>query len=432
MRAGYFKYFKPKNTGEVLTLDKYSFGVGDRFGLEGVAQLKAIGKLKDMGITVTPVWNKSHREHQIIKTTPQSVRKEADDAVKEMEWKESYFVDADHITMDTIDAFLDSSDFFTIDVAEFIGQAAGSDEIQKFVKKNSHFIGNLKINGIDEPFKVSDELLENVATNYLQAILQARLIYTYIRENKGNNAAVEISMDEVETPQTPIELFFILKSLSDYGVQINTIAPKFTGRFNKGVDYVGSMDKFAEEFEQDILVIKKIVSEYNLPSDLKLSVHSGSDKFSLYKPINKIIKKQNAGLHLKTSGTTWLEELIGLAMADGDGLNMVKSIYDEAWHRFEELTGPYESVIDIDYDSLPSPEFFNKLDSNQVVAKIRHNQQNNGFDPQLRQFFHCSYKIAAEFGTSFTDLIKNHSDVIHTNVTGNLFDRHLRPLFLAP
>ncbi|MFA6702764.1 MAG: tagaturonate epimerase family protein, partial [Dysgonamonadaceae bacterium] len=107
--------------------------------------------------------------------------------------------------------------------------------------------------------------------------------------------------------------------LVNKGVQVQTIAPKFTGRFNKGVDYVGDLDQFAKEFEEDVLVIDFGVKEFGLPQELKLSVHSGSDKFSIYPIMAKVIKKHDKGLHLKTAGTTWLEEVIGLSMSGGEG-----------------------------------------------------------------------------------------------------------------
>src|SRR5690606_8322106 len=115
-------------------------------------------------------------------------------------------------------------------------------------------------------------------------------LYAHIAKAKGeDNFVAEVSMDEVNDPQTPVELFFILSALADYHVKAQTIAPKFSGRFNKGVDYVGNLEQFAKEFEQDILVIKHAIKEFGLPDNLKLSVHSGSDKFSIYQPINQLI-----------------------------------------------------------------------------------------------------------------------------------------------
>ncbi len=414
-----------------MKLTKYSLGVGDRFGHQGVPQLRAVEKAASHGITITPVWNKSYREHEIIGTKPGQVRQEADQAVSELEWYGPYFVDADHITMDTIDEFVDCSDFFTIDVADYIGKPASDERIKDFIEGNRRFIGELAIPGIPEPFTITETQLLEIAHTFLSAIDQAGRIHTYIREKKGNDVAVEVSMDEVETPQTPTELFFILKGLSEKGVVLSTIAPKFTGRFNKGVDYVGDLNQFSKEFEEDILVIAHAVNTYGLPRDLKLSIHSGSDKFSIYGPVHRIIQKYGTGIHLKTSGTTWLEELTGLALAGGDGLDMVHSIYEEACKRFDELTRPYSAVIDVDPRKLPEPDLFKSWNGQKIASKLVHNPKDSDFDPQLRQFLHCSYKIAGERGAAYTRLLTKHRKVIGENVTKNLFERHIRPLFLS-
>ena len=140
----------------------------------------------------------------------------------------------------------------------------------------------------------------------------------------------------------------LFRSLADAGVYLQTIAPKFTGRFNKGVDYVGDLAQFEREFNDDLAVIAHAVKTYGLPKNLKLSVHSGSDKFSLYPIIRRALQRTGAGVHLKTAGTTWLEELIGLSEAGGDGLALAKEIYAYALEHVDELCAPYASVIDID------------------------------------------------------------------------------------
>src|SRR6185436_4804153 len=141
----------------------------------------------------------------------------------------------------------------------------------------------------------------------------------------------------------------------DEAIPVQTIAPKFTGRFNKGVDYVGDVAQFEREFNDDLCVIAFAIKRYGLPENLKLSVHSGSDKFSIYAPIHRALRRHDAGLHVKTAGTTWLEEIIGLAAARGDGLALAQEIYAEALAHIDELCAPYASVIDIDRTLLPGP-----------------------------------------------------------------------------
>jgi len=163
-------------------------------------------------------------------------------------------------------------------------------------------------------------------------------------------------MDETDVPQTPPQLLVILAALADESIPIQTVAPKFTGRFNKGVDYVGDLTQFEKEFNDDLAVIAYAVREYGLPATIKLSVHSGSDKFSIYPAIRRALRTRQAGVHVKTAGTTWLEELIGLAEAGGSGLDLAKEIYANAYGHRDALCEPYAAVIDIDYSRLPLPE----------------------------------------------------------------------------
>ena len=102
-------------------------------------------------------------------------------------------------------------------------------------------------------------------------------------------------MDETDTPQTPPELLIILALIADEKIPIQTIAPKFTGRFNKGVDYSWRRGAVRREFENDLAVIARAVEQYDLPRNLKLSVHSGSDKFSIYGAIRKRCSKIGRG-----------------------------------------------------------------------------------------------------------------------------------------
>lgn len=239
------------------TLGKYSFGIGDRFGRQGHAQLKAITEAGKKGYEITPVWNKSNREHIIIGTNPEDVRQEADQATRTAGYKKPYFVDADHINHENVDRFIESSDYFTIDVAAFIGKRAGDDKLENFISGVKKYESGIKIPGIRKTQRCSGKMLVEIAEKYLFAAMKAGEVYRKIEGRKGKgNFITEISMDEVPQSQSPVEIFFILKMLSDEKVPLQTIAPKFSGRFNKGVDYIGDISKFSEEFEQDLLVLR--------------------------------------------------------------------------------------------------------------------------------------------------------------------------------
>lgn len=415
----------------MMKIGKYSFGVGDRFAHEGVSQLKALLKAEEeFGVHFVPVWNKSNREHQIVHTEPMSTRAEADAAVKALGYTGQYFVDADHINMNNVDRFIDASDFFTIDVADYIGKPADPKDVDAFVKDNARFIGSLAIPGIAEPFEVSEAQVRAIADRYLFAVQEAGRIYRHIAEKKGEgNFVTEVSMDEVNDPQTPVEILFILSALASQKVPAQTIAPKFTGRFNKGVDYRGDVKQFEKEFEEDLLVIDFAVKEFGLMDNLKLSIHSGSDKFSIYPIMGRLIQKYDKGIHIKTAGTTWLEENIGLAVADPEALKLAKKIYINALGRMAELTVPYATVIDVDVNALPTPEEVEKWDADTYARTMRHNQADPLYNPSFRQLIHVSYKIAAELGDEYYPALEKHTDVIGEQVIENLCERHIRRLF---
>jgi tagaturonate epimerase len=416
----------------MLALGKYSVGVGDRFAHQAKAQLRACMRAAEAGVDVIPVWNKSNREHTIIGSEPGSVRAAADTAVKELRWSKAYHVDADHIRLETVDRFLAASDFYTIDVADSIGQPAAADTVQAFADRHDDLVGRVRIPDVSKPFTTTRADVERIAGKYLKAVQDAGTIYRKIADAKGaDNIIAEVSMDETDLPQTPPELLLILAALADEKIPVQTIAPKFTGRFNKGVDYVGDLVQFEREFRDDLAVIAYAVRQYGLPANLKLSVHSGSDKFSLYPIMRRAIRDSGAGLHLKTAGTTWLEEVIGLAENGGEGLALAKAIYAKALTKKDELCAPYAAVIDIDAAKLPSADTVNGWSSEQFVGALRHDQSNPAFNPSLRQLVHVGFKVAAQMGEQYLSMLTTCEVAVSRNVTTNLYDRHLKPLFVG-
>jgi hypothetical protein len=384
------------------------------------------------GVEVVPVWNKSNREHTIIGSEPASVRQAADAAVKALGWKLPYFCDADHITLQTAGRFLDSCDFYTIDVADFIGKAAPAADIDNFVKRRPELLGRIQLQGTDEAFQITQENLRQTAQKYLTAVKKAGEVYRTIEKAKGKgNFIPEVSMDETDSAQSPVELLIILAAIADEGIPVQTIAPRFSGRFNKGVDYIGDVTQFEREFALDVAAIAYAVEHFGLPENLKLSVHSGSDKFSIYPAIHATMKKFNAGVHLKTAGTTWLEELIGLAEAGGEGLALAKEIYAEAYAHREELCAPYATVIDIDPARLPSPDVVRGWSSEQYTSALRHVREAAAYNSSLRQLLHVGFKVAAKMGRRYLELLEANETVIAKNVTENLYDRHIAPVFLG-
>jgi hypothetical protein len=397
--------------------------MGDRFARQGQAQLQACLRAAAQGVDIVPVWNKSNREHITIGSEPAQSRAAIDAAVKALRWNKPYFLDADHIRLDTVGRFLPYADFYTIDVADWIGRPAPPDAVRRLLDRHSELF-----NG-----SVADRAtVKQIADKYMLAVLEAGKIYRHIAQAKGcGHIVTEVSMDETDTPQTPVELRVILAALSDEAVPLQTIAPKFTGRFNKGVDYVGNLDQFEKEFNEDLAVVAFAIKEYGFPASLKLSIHSGSDKFSIYGPMRRALRRSGAGIHVKTAGTTWLEEIIGLAAAGGGGLALAKEIYAGALEHIDELCAPYAAVLDIDRSRLPAAAAVQRWDSGQFVSAVRHDQSNPAYNSSVRQLLHVGYKIAAQMGTRYLQALENYESSVAVNVTENLFERHVKPLFLA-
>lgn len=412
-----------------MKLDKFSMGVGDRFEHQGKAQLQAIQKFQSEGVDVAPVWNKSHREHEIIGTEPASVKKEAEAAVKALDWKGNYYIDADHIGFDNVDLFLDSSNYFTLDVADMIGTEAEQGEIDSFVNKYKQYANKNDLPDELKSHNISDQDIEEIAGKYLQAVKEAGKIYRHIKSEKGDgNFVTEVSMDETENPQTPVEMFFILAAIAEEGIPAQTIAPKFSGEFYKGIDYVGDVSAFRKEFKADLKVIEYAVAEFDLPENLKISIHSGSDKFSIYKPIKELLQETGAGLHIKTAGTTWLEELHGLILSGKEGLNYARNIYKQALKRIDELSAPYADVINIDNKELPSASKIEEASAQEFSDMLVNDVSNPKYNIHLRQLLHLSYKLPAENLSNYYSLLENNEDVVADQVTKNIY-RHISQIF---
>lgn len=412
------------------TLPRFTFGMGDRFAHQGEAQLSAVQSAVRRGVPLHPVWNKSNREHLLIGTKPEDLRAEADAAVQALAWSGPYFVDADHINLQTVDRFIAASDFFTLDVADYSGKPATPEAMAAFIGKHADLVGSHRLPLVPEKLEITHKDLERTASKFLWAMQEAGRIYRHIAAAKpADSFAVEVSVDETDTPQTPGELLIILAMIADEGIPAQTIAPKFTGRFNKGVDYVGDIAAFEREFDADLAVLALAVREFGLPESLKISVHSGSDKFSLYPIIRKHVARHGAGLHLKTAGTTWLEEVRGLAEAGGEGLAIAKDIYADALPQAEELIRPYAPVVDIDIAHLPSVEVVRSWTSHKFVAVLKHDSACPEYNREFRQFIHVAFKVAAAMGARYTGALKSNREIVGRCVHDNLLKKHIEPLF---
>ncbi|HWI56145.1 MAG TPA: tagaturonate epimerase family protein, partial [Bacillota bacterium] len=203
----------------MLRLEKYSLGVGDRFAHQAQAQLRACLLAAEQGVQVIPVWNKSNREHLTIGSDPASTRAAAAAAVQALGWREPFHVDADHIRLETVDRFVPHSDFYTLDVADWIGKPADAKALQAFVTHHPELVGRIVIPGIEQPLQTTRADIERLAAKYLLAVQEAGKVYRHIVARKGAGSFItEVSMDETDSPQTPPELLIILAALADAGI----------------------------------------------------------------------------------------------------------------------------------------------------------------------------------------------------------------------
>ncbi len=416
----------------MISLDKYSFGFGDRFSLHGEAFLQALKKANDSGLQITPVWNKSFRGYSFVGDDAATVKEKVDKLMQNHTWCKQYHIDADHIKYDNVSEFIDSCDYFTIDVSGYIRKLAHYDEMDSFIKANQKYIGRMNVPGMSETFQVFENMITSFAGMYLLAAQKAGEVYQLIKKRKGHkNFITEISMDEVHYSHSPLELFFILNALAYYDVDFQLISPKFIGRFNKNVEYAGDTEKFKAELEMYLKMINFAIEEFNLNPDLKLSIHSGSDKFAIYPVIKDVIQKFDAGIHIKTSGIGWLDSIMYLAELEGEAYDFVKEIYVTSYEDFSELVTPYDKVIDINKSKLPSPDEINKLNGKQFKAALDNNSGNEDYNPTLRQFMSCAYKTAACQKEKYEDLVNANLEMINKQIEENLFEKHFSQIYPA-
>jgi hypothetical protein len=194
------------------------------------------------------------------------------------------------------------------------------------------------------------------------------------------------------------------------------------------VDYVGDLEQFEKEFSDD-LASSPSPCAATACRQLKISVHSAATNSRPMGP-SAAPGPVRRGLHIKTAGPPGWRKSSALAEAGGDGLELAKEIYAGALEHVEELCAPYATVIDIDPQKTKSAHR-QRLDLGQFVSALRHNPREPAYNPHLRQLLHVGYKIAAKMGNRYLEALKRHEAVVARNVTENLFERHLKPLFLG-
>lgn len=375
-----------------------SFGFGDRLGLATPGHIAAVRNTK-----FAPVFaQQSVRENARTGRTPQKVMDDAKRAVEAANWDLPWGADADHIkTLDDLSPFVEAGyTFFTVDPGEYVDNSADADSFEAVKKKiagmNWDELSSLYLNRAENYAwgNFETESLTRATAKYGRAIQHSVSLF---RRLSGLLDAFdfEVSVDETDAPTTPLEHFFIANELIRFGVRFTSLAPRFIGRFEKGVDYIGEMQALESEFAKHAAVTMHF-------GTYKLSLHSGSDKFSVYPLVTRYWGER---IHVKTAGTSYLEALRVLAKYEPDLFLKIYSLGRECYE-LDKKTYHVSARLDLLPGTDDLPSFLN--------------------DFHAREVLHVTFGSAiARFGEELKAALVEHESVYHEGLRTH-FDRHLR------
>jgi hypothetical protein len=374
-----------------------SFGFGDRLGLATPGHIAAV-----RGTKFAPVFaQQSVRENARTGRTPQQVMDDARRAVEDAGWDAPWGADADHLkTIDDIPPFIAAGyTFFTVDPGEYVDNAADSDSPDALRGKTAAYdwdeLSALYLCDDDEQAwgRFDTETLMRAVAKYGKAIQHAVDMFRRLSEVK-DGFDFEVSVDETDSPTTPAEHFFIANELTRRGVKFTSLAPRFIGRFEKGVDYIGDLTALDAELARHAMVTAHF-------GRYKLSLHSGSDKFSVY-PL--LARYWGDRIHVKTAGTSYLEALRVLAKYETD---LFERIYALGRERYESDRKTYH--VSAQLDLLP--------DTSDLPALLD--------DFHAREVLHVTYGSAlAQFGKEIKAALVKHDDAYFDGLQAH-FEKHL-------
>jgi tagaturonate epimerase len=376
-----------------------SFGFGDRLGLATPGHIAA---LRDSALDILPIFaQQSARENARTRRTPQQVMDDARRAVEAAKWDAPWGADADHLkTVDDLPAYTAAGyTFFTVDPGEHVDNAADSDPIAVLQEKaKGHDLDEfsalyLKNNPETGFGRFDSERLLRALVKYGKAIQHTVAMYCRLCELQ-DNFDFEVSVDETEAATTPLEHYFIANELTRAGVKFTSLAPRFTGRFEKGVDYIGDLEALDVELSKHAAVTRQF-------DTYKLSLHSGSDKFSVY-PL--IVKHWGRRVHVKTAGTSYLEALRTLASTS-------PALFERIWslglERYWEDRATY--IV--------------SADPARVAADLSLPALLNDF--HAREILHVTFgSVLAQFGSEIKAELERHAGEYKANLEKH-FGKHL-------
>lgn len=400
-----------------------SFGFGDRLGLATPGHIQAL-RAAGSSPAIAPVFaQQSVRENTRTGRTPQQVLDEAMWGIFQEGWHSPWGADADHLKqLSDLEPFVKAGySFYTVDPGEHVDPAADSDAPEILQKK----INAQHWDDIDTQPVSADELASSferfcssaglecdpptlkiaalrAMAKYGQAVLHITRMYRALRDIKPDGFDFEASVDETDSPTTVFEHFYIASELRRLGVRFTSLAPRLTGRFEKGVDFIGDLQALETELQQHVAVMKAI-------GGYKLSLHSGSDKFSLY-PL--FARHAGQAVHVKTAGTSYLEALRVTASFDPD---LFREILALARRRYALDRQSYH--VSAEDKHLPDPE---GLANDSLPGLLD--------DFHVRQALHVTFGSAlVQYGPALKDLLRARPEA-YVQVLLTHFKRHLDPL----
>lgn len=410
-----FPWLRPQPLGLQLTT-----GFGDRLGLATPGHVRALRKNQALGGKIAPIFaQQSVRENARTHRTPQMVIDDAMWGVFQSGWQEPWGADADHLkTTADLDAFLDAGyTFFTIDPGDYVDHSAESDSPAALRDKaralpwdilNSswndlldRYLGQTtQIEGFTLAF--DETTLLRAAAKYGRAVAHTVQMAKHLEARSENFVYdLEVSVDETETPTSAEEHFFIANELQRLGVQCVSLAPRFVGRFEKGVDYIGDLRQFEAEFICHAAIARRF--------GYRLSLHSGSDKFSIY---GIAARHTESLLHLKTAGTSYLEALRVIAHANP---GLFREILVLSLDRYETDRTTYHVSAEID-----------RLGEPDRIADTSLDTLLDQFD--ARQILHVTFGAGLDrFGPLLMDALRSHEDDYYDALSAH-FVKHLQPM----
>ncbi|HKV46265.1 MAG TPA: tagaturonate epimerase family protein [bacterium] len=393
-----------------------SFGFGDRLGCATPGHIRA---LRAVGGDLAPIFaQQSIREMERTGRSPEQVLSDATWGVFAEGWREGFGADADHLkTTADVEACLAAGyTFFTFDPGEYVAPAADAQpagalsaalealpwrDLDDSSGRMRDRYRSLALDLDDRSVRVDEEDVVRAAVKYGRAVAHVVLLYRHLRARSGG-AEVEVSVDETETPTTPVQHIYIASELRRLGVRWVGLAPRFVGRFEKGVDYLGDPTAFEADAATHAAIARRL-------GPYKLSLHSGSDKLSVYAAF---ARRAGSLLHVKTAGTSYLEALRTIAVLDP---GLFRAIYGLAHERYEQDRASYHVSARRERaaapDAVPDAELASLLDT---------------FD--ARQMLHVTFGSAlARYGDRVRALLRAHPEAYDANLERH-FIRHLSPL----